>query len=42
LDEDGQPGTSTLTASGLVRGNIWLSAVPAAGEQDPWTHGVAE
>ncbi|HEV7498748.1 MAG TPA: hypothetical protein VGQ33_02040, partial [Vicinamibacteria bacterium] len=27
---------------GEVRGNIWLSALPAAGESDRWTHGVAE
>jgi hypothetical protein len=27
---------------GEVRGNIWLAAVPATGDRDRWTHGVAE
>ena len=35
-------GDRVVFELGEVRGNIWLSAVPAAGEGDPWTHGVAE
>jgi Tol biopolymer transport system component len=35
-------GDRVVFELGEVRGNIWVSAVPAAGERDPWTHGVAE
>jgi len=35
-------GDRVVFELGEVRGNIWLSAVPAAGDRDRWTHGVAE
>jgi Tol biopolymer transport system component/DNA-binding winged helix-turn-helix (wHTH) protein len=35
-------GDRVVFELGEVRGNIWLAAVPAAGDGDRWTHGVAE
>jgi Tol biopolymer transport system component/DNA-binding winged helix-turn-helix (wHTH) protein len=35
-------GDRVVFELGEVRGNIWLSGVPAAGDRDRWTHGVAE
>ena len=35
-------GDRVVFELGEVRGNVWVSAVPAAGDQDRWAHGVAE
>jgi Tol biopolymer transport system component len=35
-------GDRVVFELGEVRGNVWLSTVPAAGDTDRWTHGVAK
>jgi Tol biopolymer transport system component len=35
-------GDRVVFELGQVRGNIWVSTVPAPGNRDRWTHGAAE